>query len=153
MIGQDSVVVPQLATAPGLPPGAVRHGLTYLDRAFGDASALLSDARVALQGLDFDTMVGVGLSGALVIPLLARAMGKMFAIVRKNGDDAHGARIEGYTGARWIFVDDLISTGSTRGHAKQWMDKRRPDAKLIGTYTYGAGDGTWDPSRWRPYQP
>lgn len=61
-----------------------------------------------------DTFIGTGLSGALAIPNLAHHFGKHWAIVRKDNDNSHGAfRVEGTIGSRWMFVDDLISSGST----------------------------------------
>lgn len=71
---------------------------------------------------DFDTLVGTGLSGALVVPTLARNMGKSWAIVRKRNDGSHAQDagrfdrrplIEGRIGRRWLFVDDQIDSGIT----------------------------------------
>ncbi len=94
---------------------ATKHGCDYLCKAFSNPAALVSDAMRHLDGVQFDTFVGRGLSGALVAPLLARAMSKHFAIVRKECTEGdHSNRlVEWYLGHSWVFIDDLISTGST----------------------------------------
>lgn len=127
----------------------VRHGLSYLGRAFGDPEYLIADAIRLLARRDFDTIVGCGLSGTLVVPLLARDLKKHFAIVRKDNDGSHGYKIEGYVGARWVFVDDLLSSGSTRNHVKQIMKEVNGVAtKYVGTYTYGTKPGYVSPSEY-----
>lgn len=64
-------------------------------------------------GYVFDTIVGTGLSGALIVPTLARKLNKHFALVRKP-DNSHSEMIlEGSIGERWVFVDDLIISGAT----------------------------------------
>lgn len=93
---------------------AHKHGCGYFNRAFGDPAPLITEAMDALRGVEFDTFVGTGLSGSLVAPLLARAMGRHFMIVRKEGDGSHsGFKVEGTIGSRWIFVDDFICSATT----------------------------------------
>lgn len=89
----------------------------FADALADDPSALVRWAEAELRYVDFDTMVGTGLSGTLVVPLLARALGKHFAIIRKPDERSHsrGQIYHGTIGRRWIFVDDFISTGATRG--------------------------------------
>lgn len=88
----------------------------YMDVAFGDPGALTRRFDHELPSLpEFDTLVGTGLSGTLVVPLLARHAGKFWAIVRKEGDGSHSSnKIEGRLGTRYLFVDDVISTGTTK---------------------------------------
>lgn len=90
------------------------------------------------EAVDFDTMIGTGLSGALTVPFLARAMGKHWAIVRKEKDvDNHsGNPIEGSIGERWIFVDDLISSGETRRRVLSVVAQTFSDTKYVGDYLY-----------------
>lgn len=86
----------------------------YMPRAFDDPARLASDATRDLAGVNFDTIVGRGLSGALVIPMLAGALDKHWLIIRKPDDSTHSWQpAEGVLGERWIFVDDFIDTGST----------------------------------------
>jgi hypothetical protein len=85
----------------------------YMERVY-DLPALVADARRDLAGVEFDTLVGRGLSGALVIPRLADALGVKWLLVRKPEDGSHsGKKAEGELGRKWLFVDDLICTGST----------------------------------------
>lgn len=76
---------------------------------------IIEMARFYLKGVPYDTMVGTGLSGALIVPTLARALDKYWLIVRKPDDHSHaGIPAEGTLGERWIFVDDFIQSGKTR---------------------------------------
>lgn len=89
---------------------------SYMDPALFDLGSVIETAKRALADVDFDTMVGTGFSGGVVIPALALAMGKKFVLIRKEEDDSHhgGGRLLGELGDRWIFVDDFISSGRTR---------------------------------------
>lgn len=123
--------------------GSTKHNNTYLDGAFGDPAALVYDAmtRIKGSGVEFDTMVGRGFSGALVVPLLARAMSKHFAIVRK-GEKCHSVNLlEGRLGSRWIFVDDLICSGDTFARTAEAVLSTKPGMVCVGAYIYGTGDG------------
>lgn len=122
--------------------------MSYLYNAFDDTERLVKNAESRLYGVDFDTMIGTGLSGALVIPVLARAMGKKFAIVRKLDKEASHSRniFEGEIGQKWIFVDDFVASGRTRLHVREIIDdyvKRHNSwssdkfhTQYVGTYTY-----------------
>lgn len=85
----------------------------YFDRAFGDIGDIERKMRVCLEGIEYDTMVGTGLSGTLVVPTLARTFGKMWAIIRKEYSPHSNSLIEGEIGQRWLFVDDFICSGET----------------------------------------
>lgn len=88
----------------------------YMDDALFDLPGVIKGAKKDLGGVDFDTMVGTGFSGGIVIPALALAMDKNFVLIRKEGDDSHhgNGRLLGQLGKRWIFVDDFVSSGRTR---------------------------------------
>lgn len=93
----------------------------YFDNAL-DAeglTAVIERAQRDLAEVDFDTLVGTGFSGGVVIPALALAMGKHFVLIRKENDDSHHGpgRLIGTLGDRWIFFDDFISVGRTRRRA------------------------------------
>jgi orotate phosphoribosyltransferase len=130
-------------------------GASYFEEAFGSESTLIANAEIALDHVDFDTMVGTGLSGSLVIPVLARHFGVNMAIVRKEYTPHDDSRIVGRIGHKWLFVDDFISTGSTRIKVidavedvtsqgiRTWNEYRyQYDIKsfpttYVGTYEYG----------------
>lgn len=134
-------------------------GGSYFATALNDHDAILRDAREVLADVDYDTMIGRGLSGALVVPWLAQALGKSWAIVRKDNDGSHSGSIyEGTIGNRWVFVDDFISSGATlritAGKVEQAVRtfneyRSRYDlphyTTLVGAYSYersmGSGSG------------
>lgn len=121
---------------------------SYLSNAFAEPGALIGPAQKALEGVEYDTMIGTGLSGALVVPLLARAFGKHWAIVRKSTEDCHsGQFIEGTIGHRWLFVDDLIDRGGTLEQVVdkvRWALEGRPEHAMsfAGAYLYGSSRGS-----------
>jgi orotate phosphoribosyltransferase len=86
---------------------------------------------------DFDTLVGTGISGAVIVPTLARLLGVDWAIVRKEDDGTHGwYMIEGVVGAKWLFVDDLVSSGSTVRRVVRIMAELFPNSAPVGAYLY-----------------
>lgn len=128
---------------------AVKVGTACLRGAFGDIRDLIMPAQRALAGVTFATMAGTGMSGALVVPILARAMGKNFVILRKPGDrHHHGDEIaEGTIGGPWLFVDDGIATGSTYARTRHAMAdlyaQHGLTEKFAGAYLYGHAV-SWD---------
>lgn len=119
----------------------------YFSKGIVDYDVVLSAAIEDLEGVHFDTMVGVGLSGALVVPRLARDLGKHWAIVRKPGDSKHARYlVEGTIGSDWLFVDDCMESGETwvlvQEQMLQHIDTHcdeRFTTQYVGTYTY-----SWD---------
>ena len=89
---------------------------------------------------DPDTLIGTGLSGALVIPRLADIMGKRWAIVRKNDGSHSNNPVEGQIGHKWMFVDDLISSGNTLLRVKKVIREIAINwdfpTEYVGTYEY-----------------
>lgn len=125
----------------------------YFQTVFTDAEMLLDQAADRLQDVDFDTIVATGLSGTIFAGLLAQRLGKHLIIVRKADDaSTHSSnRIEGILGKRWLFVDDLISSGNTlrhvvkqvelvagRGSVRDWMDEPPFATEWVGTYLYNS---------------
>jgi len=118
----------------------------YLKDAFAPTKEMVGVARDMLKGVEYDTLIGTGLSGALVIPIIARALRKNYAIVRKGRDGTHSRnKIEGRIGERWVFVDDLISTGNTRSRVKAAVKKECKDegheTTYVGSYFYCVSEG------------
>lgn len=118
----------------------------YMDDAVMDLSGVIETARKELAGVEFDTVVGTGFSGSIVVPALALAMGKKFLLIRKDGDDSHhgAGRPVGQLGLNWIFVDDFISTGKTRrrviekvADSLDWNET----TTMVGQYMYQRLDG------------
>lgn len=111
----------------------------YIREAF-EQGELIDAATEELEGIEFDAMIGVGLSGSLVVPLLAREFGKRFGIVRKADDKiTHSTHVVEHnlvSGDRWLFVDDFISTGDTRLWATDAMRRLHGDYMFAGQYLY-----------------
>lgn len=114
----------------------------YFDKATQDLSDVVVRAHGELAHIDFDTIVGTGFSGGIVIPALALSMDKKFVLIRKEGDDSHhgGGRLVGQLGRRWIFVDDFVSSGRTRsrvmGKISDALADRGENATFVGQYLY-----------------
>jgi adenine/guanine phosphoribosyltransferase-like PRPP-binding protein len=123
----------------------IKVGTACLEQAFTSPEELAADAREMLYGVEFDTMAGTGFSGALVVPALARAMGKNFVLTRKPGDSHHhgNAVAEGSFGSDWIFVDDGIETGATIRRVLATMRELGREhgirTEFKGAYLYGHG--------------
>lgn len=115
----------------------------YMDPALFDLQGVIDRARSALADVHFDTLVGAGFSGSIVIPSLALALGKRFVLVRKESDDSHhgSGRLLGSLGLRWVFVDDFVSSGHTRRRcarkiAESVANDGRMETTWVGQYTY-----------------
>lgn len=110
----------------------------YMDNALFNLSDVIETAQDRLAGVDFDTMVGTGFSGGVVIPALALAMDKKFLLVRKEGDDSHhSGKLIGQLGERWLFVDDFVSSGRTRSRVMaQIGDAAGATVMMVGQYLY-----------------
>ena len=119
-----------------------RFATYYMDEAVFNLSAVIETAQERLADEDFDTMVGTGFSGGIVIPALALAMGKKFVLIRKETDDSHHGkgRLLGQLGARWIFVDDFVSSGKTRRRVIDKVTDAAEDSRMttefVGEYMY-----------------
>lgn len=119
-----------------------RFNTFYMDEALFNLEKVISRAKENLADLEFDTLVGTGLSGGIVVPALALAMGKKFVLVRKESDDSHhgGGQLLGELGARWIFVDDFVSSGRTRERVIDKIGeeaaKRDAETEFVGQYMY-----------------
>lgn len=85
----------------------------YMDNVFNPRE-IRKRAKKALSGIQFDTVIGTGMSGVLPLQTIA-AQFKVYAVaVRKNTEGSHStSKLEGHLGRRWLFVDDFISSGTT----------------------------------------
>jgi orotate phosphoribosyltransferase len=113
-----------------------------MDDAVFDLSQVIETAKERLADVEFDTMVGTGFSGGLVIPALALAMNKKFVLIRKETDDSHHGegRLVGELGACWIFVDDFVSSGKTRNRVimkiENAAERFEVTTEFAGQYMY-----------------
>ncbi len=118
----------------------------YMDTALFDLGRVIETAKERLADVEFDTLVGTGFSGGIVIPSLALALGKKFVLIRKETDDSHHGKgqLLGELGERWIFVDDFVSSGTTRKRVIDKVAAARSSAgcgdliasTMVGQYMY-----------------
>ena len=107
----------------------------YLDAALTDLEGVLDNAERILADVDYDTLVGTGFSGALVVPALALRLGKQFVLVRKENDGSHhSGRMIGQLGKRWVFLDDFVSSGTTRKRVRRavHLSCERSEERRVG---------------------
>jgi len=118
----------------------IQNTVRYLKDAFGPIENIEAIMRKYVNPDKFDTLVGTGLSGALVIPRLADMLGKKWAIVRKSDNSHSNNSIEGEIGRKWLFLDDTVDTGETRNRVISVVRRiaRSHDfsTEFVGTYLY-----------------
>lgn len=120
----------------------MKFGQMYTHGAADPAGVVQSAVGFSLvKQVKFDTIVGTGLSGSLVIPMLARRLRRKWAIVRKDGEQRHSSyQIEGEIGDRWIFVDDLIASGRTLRRVQEVVQEefriREAQTTYVGAWLY-----------------
>lgn len=126
---------------------------SYFQEALSDdLDSFIDRARTALKGVQYDTLVGTGMSGALIVPTLARALDQHWLIVRKPKDGSHSWHpFIGKLGRRWIFVDDFIDSGATRKRVLAAIQKEAESfdfkTTYVGDYLYVDYPSTFQPAR------
>lgn len=114
---------------------------SYMGDAQGDPEELALNFLEFTQEVQVDTIVGVGLSGALVVPLMGHILGLNWALARKFGDGSHSSTLlEGKIGKHWVFVDDLISSGNsmrkTQARVELACARNMWETSYVGSYFY-----------------
>lgn len=129
-------------------------GKSYFEQVFGDTDTLFRNAETQLFGqkIKFDSFVGIGLSGILVLPILARHFNVPFLALRKEGVDCHdtygiGQYGRGTIGQNWVLVDDFVSSGRTVKYAQERVSQgirhegNGFKTQYVGCYSYGSDYG------------
>jgi hypothetical protein len=135
----------------------IRFGCSYFDEGLFNLDGIVERAVRDFEGVTADTLVGTGFSGAVVIPTLARELGKKFVLIRKDNDDSHHGkgRLLGSIGARWLFVDDFVSSGATKtrvlGKIAEALETRRGWGEDVSHIEH-AGDYLYN-TTWRLHTP
>lgn len=116
----------------------------YFDRAVDETAEVVKEARERLKGVKFDTFVATGLSGAVMAPVLARAMRKKFLVLRKPDDlSTHSStRAVGRLGKRWVFLDDFVSSGATRQRVMDQIEELL-DQQMASSGHFDPDKGVW----------
>jgi hypoxanthine phosphoribosyltransferase len=123
----------------------IQH-ISYSHDGLESCRILSARIRAKVPTRSFDTMVGIGISGALVVPALGRHMRKHWALARKSGVNSHAGNVpfEGTIGTRVLIVDDQISTGATVAVILRKLTDiseryQIPQPAVIGVYQYNGG--------------
>jgi adenine/guanine phosphoribosyltransferase-like PRPP-binding protein len=107
---------------------------------------------------EWDSIVVTGVSGIVVGSPVALELRKPLVVVRKDGDDSHHQRdnegsqgkIIGIreAGPRALFLDDFVSSGSTRVRVISALQEIGTDT--VATYEYSSGGGYYrlEEGRW-----
>lgn len=82
----------------------------------------------------FDAIAFTGMSGCLIGPPVAMALGKEVIMVRKPDTSTHsGYEVEGdYNAKRYIIIDDFRQTGETENRIVHAIKRDIPDAEYVG---------------------
>lgn len=125
---------------------AIKISSGYLGHGLDPIEDIIERAQQHLKRRRYDTLVGTGLSGALVVPRLADALDKHFLLVRKpnRAERSHAEQeAEGYLGTGWIFVDDFIASGRTWRRVDEVVTRianaREHKTRYAGAYLYADG--------------
>lgn len=121
--------------------GFRRQVSTYLTDAFTEIDGIIDAVSEILTDIapNVDTLVGTGVSGALVVPYIGRVLDVHWALVRKPTEGSHSPHlVEGTIGECWVLVDDLIDTGATLRRVEEAIK-----LDLYGWTTYCAGAITY----------
>lgn len=123
-------------------PTYYTNAASYLESIWTKPDELVQrfQSKMEINNVEYDTLIGRGVSGALAVPLFARAAHTQYGIVRKD-EGSHSSRtVEGTIGKRWIFVDDLIDSGETFLETAKKMASFSKNVdwstQLVGAYLY-----------------
>lgn len=116
----------------------------------------------ALKDLDsyygqVTSIIGVGVSGALLVPSIADLLGRPFAMMRQYGSRSstgsthadHTGRVIGFTSPYVLFIDDLVDTGATLRELTYVLEDKSRDLgrKIqVGGLLTVRGSGTIHPT-------
>ena len=99
---------------------------------------VITTAKEHLARQDFDAIAFMGLSGALIAPILAMEMNKTLICVRKSDEVRHSYNeVEGDSNARrYIIIDDFVTSGGTVRRIVAEISRFAPRAKCIGVFQH-----------------
>jgi adenine/guanine phosphoribosyltransferase-like PRPP-binding protein len=90
-----------------------------------------------LRDYDFDSIVCCGTSGLLVAPQVCEILNKEIVVVRKEHEKRYSPFvIEGILGSGFVFLDDLVCSGTTLRYVLKNLKEEHPYAKCVGVYCY-----------------
>jgi adenine/guanine phosphoribosyltransferase-like PRPP-binding protein len=116
---------------------------SHLQYLFQNGNLQLAVKAMADQLKDhkFDTIVATGISGISVGPMVASILGKQIAIIRKPGERRYSEFKVEFVGALehsipglWVFLDDLLVTGTTFQRVVKVMKAKKSSCIGIALY-------------------
>lgn len=129
----------------------------YMDNAVFDLVDTVDKAVAQLtpHADEFDTIVGTGFSGGMVIPMIATMLNKHFVLIRKETDDSHhgSGRLLGELGERWIFVDDFVQSGRTKNRVIEKVAEAARSELHVTTYVGNYYYEGWNKNSWNRNEP
>lgn len=121
-----------------LPKPEVRYRADYL-RDFLNPQSMRDKVAQAVKALEpqahlFDSIAFTGMSGTLIGPPVAMALGKEVIMVRKPDQSTHSSlTVEGNYGSQhYIILDDLRSSGGTEDRIVKAISSGIPSAIYMG---------------------
>lgn len=90
-----------------------------------------------LKNIEFDAIVVCGASSMVVGLPVAHILDKDVILVRKKKDDSHSTMVvEGVRPGRYVFIDDLISSGKTLAWVVKAMKAHCEYSECVGMAFY-----------------
>lgn len=118
----------------------------YFDTVF-DYKQMRERAEAALAGVEYDVLVGTGVSGMLGAAVTGTLLDKPYAVVRKDEDaSTHSLRrVEGHLLPRFVVVDDFVASGYTVEFVRQKysatvLATTGIQPEMIGVFRYALND-------------
>lgn len=92
---------------------------------------------------DANTVVGIGLSGTIMLPWVRHLTGREVIAFRKEGQSSHAGLfsesygVEGYDRhLRYVILDDFVEQGSTLRTVRDYMSKYYRWSTCVGVLLY-----------------
>jgi adenine/guanine phosphoribosyltransferase-like PRPP-binding protein len=121
----------------------------HLENAIGPSVTLRTIRKIVRQvmesGIEFDTIACTGISGISLGPVVAALLKKNVAIIRKVNEECHSIYIVEFAmhehfpyaePKRFVFLDDLIDSGSTFSYVDLSMFNKYPGCACVGGFLY-----------------
>jgi orotate phosphoribosyltransferase len=107
----------------------IRESVAIIKRYFANLDKKYKPTAIACSGV----------SGLLIAPAIADALGLDLIVVRKNDDEGthSSCRVEGVACDNYLIVDDFVSTGATVKHIMgEIYNKLCKYSECVGVYSY-----------------
>ena len=117
---------------------------SYMETLFREPEKIVRRLRnLQERGVEFDTIVGTGISGLIPLKQAADELGIHWLAVRKPGENSHsGSLLTGEIGDKWLMVDDFMQSGATVKRVVEAITRAGVKSQFVGLLQYEAPD--WD---------